>query len=92
MLGYQLFTQYVLYKSIFAYAGYENNFAQAPNVPGDPTAGKVWVPSAMLGIGRKFSIRPHIGAQCILLYDLLHDESTALYPRPWQLRVGFYKK
>jgi hypothetical protein len=95
MLGYQLFTQYVLYKSIFAYAGYENNFAAArvdKNTPSDKKPGKVWVPSAMLGIGKKFSVSAKIGAQCILMYDFLYDRNTALYPRPWQVRVGFYKK
>lgn len=95
MLGYQLFTHYTLYKSIFAYAGYENNLAKpkaVPNTPGDNDPAKVWVPSAMVGVGRKFQVRSNIGAHCMILYDLLYDRETALYPRPWQVRMGFYKK
>lgn len=95
MLGYQLFTHYTLYKSIFAYGGYENNLAipkAIPNSPGDKDPAKVWVPSAMVGVGRKFQIRSNIGAHCLVLYDLLYDQETALYPRPWQVRMGFYKK
>ncbi len=50
-----------------------------------------WQTSWLVGIGKTYSLPGQWQGKVVLLYNVSHGRQT-LYPKPWMVRFGFYRK
>jgi hypothetical protein len=87
VFGYKAFTSYDVVKNFFAYAEFDRN---SPGVKRTEAGSQLlWKNAAFAGVGRKFMIRPKLEMTVLMLYNFFHDIKDPVYPRAWNVRVGF---
>ncbi len=87
VFGYKGFVSYDVVKSFFAYGEYAQN---SPGVKVQEGVSKrIWMPAALLGVGKKFAVHKKVDMTVTALYNFLYKNGDTLYSRPFMLRVGF---
>jgi hypothetical protein len=87
VFGYKAFSSYDVFSNFFAYAEYNRNTTGITK--NEFSSSRSWKTAAFLGIGRKFSIRKNVEMTMIFMYNFLYDHPDPIYPKRWNLKIGF---
>ncbi|OEK02287.1 hypothetical protein BFP97_12495 [Roseivirga sp. 4D4] len=86
--GFRAFYRHTLYKSFYLQANYEVTKLRTEDL-NDNQLGEQWVKTALLGIGKKFTIAKKIQMNFGLFYDLFFDATQSPNDQAWVMRLGF---
>ncbi len=86
--GFRAFYRHTIYKSFYLQANYEVTKLRTEDL-NDNQLGEQWVKTALLGIGRKFTIAKKIQMNFGLFYDLFFDATQSPNDQAWVMRLGF---
>lgn len=85
--GFKSFISYDIYKSFFLYGEYALNTPRYNFFEGHSK--HIWIPSGLVGVGRKFPINSKINLTAVVLYDLLRNPKDPIQSQPLSVRIGF---
>ncbi|MBO3699521.1 hypothetical protein [Roseivirga sp. E12] len=86
--GFRSFYRHTIYKSFYLQANYEVTKLITEDL-NDNQLGEQWIQTALLGIGRKFSIAKKIQMNFGLFYDFFFDATKSPNDQAWVMRLGF---
>ncbi len=84
--GFKVFANYDVIKSFYAYTEVERSGVE---MKVDDKVNREWINNYFIGAGRKFLIHPKVYMTVTALYNLNGDDNNPVYPRRFQLRIGF---
>ncbi|MBY0434093.1 MAG: hypothetical protein K2U26_08300 [Cyclobacteriaceae bacterium] len=85
--GYSVFSSYGLIMNFFGYAEWEHtrSIVRTDAV----NTSRQWVPSLLVGVGRKFRIHPKVGGTILILWDAMHVNGKSPYHDALVIKTGF---
>ncbi|MFY0592014.1 hypothetical protein [Roseivirga sp.] len=86
--GLRSFARYEFWKSFFVQGNFEYTQLRPTDV-NETDLGEDWVQSALIGLGRKLTLKKNIQMNFTLFYDLLFDEDKSPSNQAWVFRLGF---
>ncbi|MFM7854914.1 MAG: hypothetical protein ACKO96_24040, partial [Flammeovirgaceae bacterium] len=85
--GFSLFSSYSLILNFFGYAEWEQTMSKVKS-DNDRLVDQ-WVPSLLVGLGRKFRLHPKVNGTVLLLWDPLHVNGKSPYSDAFVIKTGF---
>jgi hypothetical protein len=85
--GFSVFSSYSLILNFFGYAEWEQTMSKVKSTTDKPT--NQWVPSLLIGVGKKFQLHPKIGGTIMVLWDPLHVNGKSPYNDAFVIKTGF---
>lgn len=87
VLGYKFFSDYDVVRDFFVHGEFDRNATGFEKR--ESYFKRIWTNAAFLGIGRKIRIHPRIDITMLFLYNFLYDHPDPVYPKKWNIRIGF---
>lgn len=84
--SFKAFVTYDIIKGIYAYAEWEKSGIKANS---NDKSRSVWKDNYFVGIGKKFLVHPKVYVTITALYNLNDEANNPVYPRRFQVRLGF---
>jgi hypothetical protein len=85
--GFSVFSSYSLILNFFGYAEWEQTVSSVKST--NDRATNQWVPSLLVGIGKKFQFHPKVGGTIMVLWDPLHVNGKSPYNDAFVIKTGF---